>query len=456
MHKKKVLNVIKKVLKTSARVLILNIPAVIILLSLLVADKISWLSAFISLLGFWAISTVIVLYVFKDLDTFMAYLKKLAQGIEPELPKLRWGIFSSMRLTNTFLSVKNLWSDQFLSDRSVLENLPSPLLMLDKNQKIVFANLSAQSFFTMKLINQKLSTAFKDKTLLKAFSSVLKTQKSFTLEEWTFKNHLHQSFSFQVRVDHLPAPTKKGAIIALSFFDITPFQLFKTQQADFFANASHELKTPLAIINGCVETLQTSAKNDKKAQQQFLTLIAEQSARMTQLVQKMLKLSRLQMDIPLTEYQTFSMNDLIQKVVDDFQLSAKHMNKKIILNKHPHLPLFSGSRDDFYHLFQNLIDNALKYSAPCSQITVSTYLDTVQKKQLVISVHNIGNPISPDQLNRIWDKFYRVEQNASSLNGFGLGLGIVQHLVKRYNGSIQVESSHQKGTTFYVYLPTDV
>ena len=454
MRKKKALNVILHVLKTAARVLILNIPAVIILLVLLVMGQLSWISAGISLLAFWGISTIVVFYVFKDLDNFMTYLKKLAQGFEPELPKLHWGVFSSLRLTNTFLSVKNLWSNQFLSDRSILENLPNPMLMLDEEQKIVFSNLSSGIVFGQKLLGQKIRSVLNNPLFLNELKSVIsKSANSKTCSELDIKDLSGQIKTFQAKIDRLPTRTKSGAIIAISFFDITPFKLFKTQQADFFANASHELKTPLAIISGCVETLQGTAYNDPKAHDKFLSLIAEQSVRMTNLVQKMLQLSRMQVDVPLSDKKTFSINDLLQKTIRDLSVKTNTLHKKMILKKYPHLPLFAANRDDLYHAFLNLLDNALKYSAPESTITVTTYLDSTPKSQLVIAIHNEGTPIPEEKLDRIWDKFYRINSSDNSAEGSGLGLGIVQQIIHKYQGDIKVTSTPESGTTFTIYLP---
>lgn len=453
MKKKKVLNAFKRFLKTAERVLVINIPAVIILLGLMAADQLSWISAGVSLLAFWGISGVIVFYVFKDLDNFMAYLKKLAQGFEPELPKLHWGIFSSVRLTRTFLSVKNLWSNQFLSDKSVLENLTNPLIMLDQNNTIVFANLSACHYFQTSLVKKKISCLTKENTLLNAVQEVLTTGATKTLDEWNFISSADHPTTFQVKLNRLPAPMQNGAIIAISFFDITPFKLFKEQQADFFANASHELKTPLAIISGCVETLQTSAKNDAQASEQFLSLIAEQSARMTSLVQNMLKLSQMQVEVPLSPQHTFSLNDLLKKVIQDLDVRAQTQHKKIVFKKSLHMPLLAANREDIYHIFINLLDNALKYSSTRSTILVSTYYDTTTGSQLVASIHNKGTPIPAEKLNRIWDKFYRVTDNNTTTEGSGLGLGIVQQLVSKYHGTIDVASTQEDGTTFTVYFP---
>lgn len=454
MRKKKALNVFMRILKTIARVLILNIPAVIILLVLLAMDQLSWISAGISLLAFWGISAIIVFYVFKDLDNFMIYMKKLAQGFEPELPKLRWGIFSSRHLTKTFLSVKNLWSNQFLSDRSVLENLPNPLLMIDENLKVVFANLSAELVFGNKLPGKRMHAIFDNSLFLNNLKKMIaQSAGSKTWPEMDIKDPAGQIKTFQVKIDRLPARTKSGAIIAISFFDITPFKLFKTQQADFFANASHELKTPLAIISGCVETLQGPAQNDAKAHDKFLSMIAEQSTRMTNLVQKMLQLSRMQVDVPLSDKKTFSINDLLQKTIQDLSVRTKTLHKKIVLKKYPHLPLFAANRDELYHAFLNLLDNALKYSAPDSTVTVATYFDSTQKSRIVVSVHNEGNPIPPEKLDRIWDKFYRITGGENTTEGSGLGLGIVQQIIHKYQGDIKVTSTPETGTTFVVYLP---
>ena len=373
----------------------------------------------------------------------MNYLRKLAQGFEPELPKLHWGIFSSARLTKTFLSVKNLWSNQFASAGSVLENLPNPMLMVDEKQKIVFTNFSAKDLLGNKLLGKKLQTLFNNSVLLDTVNAAIeRTQSSKTISEFDIKNKADQIQTFQVKIDRLPAPTKDGAVVVLSFFDITPFKLFKVQQADFFANASHELKTPLAIISGSVETLQGPAKNDVSAHDKFLPLIAEQTVRMTDLVQKMLQLSRLEMDVPLNR--------------KDFDVRAKAMHKKIILNKQAHLPLFHADRNDLYHVFQNLVDNALKYGAPKSDVHINTYLDTTKNPALVVAIHNSGDPIPPEHLERIWDKFYRVNNSkTATTEGSGLGLAIVSSIVHKYGGTVDVTSSLDAGTTFSVYLPVE-
>ena len=468
MAKKKELNTFLRFLKMSARVLILNIPAVIILLICLALGKISWLTALICLLGFWAISAIIVRGVFKDLDNFVSYLKQLGQGFEPELPKLKWGFFSSMRLTKTFLSLKNIWSNQFLSDSRILENLSNPLLMTDPDSKIVFANTAAQNFFGEKILGKDIEQLFKDDHVVGAYYSVLHKKAPRQSVDWDGQGKDKKHYSFQIKIEPLPAPTRSGAITFFAMFDVTPFQVFKQQQADFFANASHELKTPLAIISGFIETLQGPAKNDPEAQEKFLKMMADQTTRMTDLVQKMLQLSRLQAPQSKTENEAVMIPDLLQSVVDDFQVRAKSAHKKLSLSLEDSLPRVMGNRRDLYHVFQNLIDNAIKYGEKNSTISITAKLsDSVPQKfyqkeagvgQFVsVAVGNKGPVIAPDDIERLFDKFYRVESDkANPVEGTGLGLGIAQQIVQRHDGFIDASSTETSGTVFTVYLPVNI
>ena len=468
MTKKKELNAFLRFLKMSARVLILNIPAVIILLICLFLGKISWLTALLSLLGFWAISGIIVWAVFKDLDNFISYLKQLTQGFEPELPKLRWGFFSSMRLTKTFLNLKNIWSNQFLSDFSVLENLSNPLLMTNPDSVIVFANTAARNFFGNRVIGKKISFLFNNDTFLNAYYSVENKKSPWQSTEWEGMSTHKKNCFFQVKIEPLPAPTRSGATIVLSMFDVTPFKLLEQQQSDFFANASHELKTPLAIISGFIETLQGPAKNDPDAQEKFLKMMAEQTTRMTDLVQKMLQLSKLQATKKRMENEAVIIPDLLQSVADDFQIRAQKAHKVISLSIEETLPRIMGNRRELYHVFQNLLDNAIKYGKKESVITIiakttdslpDSYIKTKNdlRQFISISVCNQGPVIDKDSLTRLFDKFYRVESDkANPIEGTGLGLGIAQQIVQRHDGFIEASSSAETGTVFVVYLPIDL
>ena len=188
-----------------------------------------------------------MLSVFHELEKFISYLRSLAQGIEIETPRFHKGIFGSFRLADAFLSVKNIWSNQTLSDAGILEMLPDPILMVNENSNIVFANNMACNFFGENLVHQSLYQLFPETPLTQALSRISTEKSQREWFEWMYQES--QPYAFQVRIEKLPAVTKNGATIVIVLHDITQLKLFKQQQADFFANASHELKTPLTIIS---------------------------------------------------------------------------------------------------------------------------------------------------------------------------------------------------------------
>ena len=253
------------------------------------------------------------------------------------------------------------------------------------------------------------------------------------------------------------------AFFVIVLHDITPFKDFKQKQADFFANASHELKTPLAILSGVIETLQGPAKEDAIAREKFLNLMAEQTKHMTGLVQNLLKLAHMQQE-KSEETEPVLMGELLSNLVDDFNLRAQKSGKKIVLEKEK-LPRLMANRSDLYHIFQNLLDNALKYSFDKKTITISAFLKNqthqtplplaeTKKEWICVTVHNWGPVLSQENQERLFERFYRVN-SAKKVEGTGLGLSIVQQLVQKYDGTITVSSSAEKGTTFTVTFPLE-
>ena len=445
-------------LRFVARVWVVSMPAAVILAILAAWQKISWATAGLLFLGVLIFTTVITTQVFKELENFISYLKKLAQGIEIEPPNFKKGIFSSFRLADTFLAVKKIWSNQTLSDSTILENLPEPMLMFDGVGRVVFINQKAQHVFGADLIEQKIDELFQDEKIKRNIVAILANKQATEVFEWGY-----QSYTFQVRIDRLPALTRNGAIAVITMTDITPFKRFRKQQSEFFANANHELKTPLSIISGMIETLQGAAKNDEAVRAQFLELMAEQTGRMTRLVQDLLRLSREQSVACKKEPKEINVAALIQKLLDELQNKAKKYHKKFSYTPPKALPALWGNPEEVGHIFQNLIDNAIKYGAEKTVVSVGIKKinqipnrPTDKRGAIVVAVHNQGNPIAQKDLDKLFDRFYRVDSTiVKKVEGTGLGLSIVQQLVQEYDGVINVVSTERAGTTFTVYLPVE-
>ncbi len=465
MSKKKAQKIFLAVFRIFARAFVLDLPILVVLLLLAVFHRISYSGAWGIFISVFAVTLVITALAFHETEKFIVYLRSLAQDDNTETPRFHKGIFGSFRLIDAFLSVKNLWSQQTLSDARILDNLPDPLLMTNNQNQIVLANQSACRFFG-DVLHQSVTHIFEDEVFVRSFDKII--QKQSTREWFEFQYEDSQMYAFQVRIERLPAPAKNGATIVIVLHDITQLKLFKQQQADFFANASHELKTPLTIISGFIETLQGPAKDDTVAQEKFLGLMAEQTKRMTQLVQDLLALSKLQMEHKNQQTDVILLNEMLKGVIEDLSLKAKQYQKEIKLKLIHDIPRIKGNQSQLVQVFQNLIDNAIKYGASQSTITVSAKLCngfpqksdkylTDMRQVVVVGVHNTGNPIAPHNINRLFERFYRVDSfRTKSVEGTGLGLGIAQQIVMEHDGLIDIYSSPSRGTTFSVYLPIDL
>lgn len=465
MTKKKVQKTLFRLFRFLARTFVLNIPIILVLFALLLLKKVNIVTALSFFTVIFIITALITAYVFHELEQFISYLRNLAQGVEADPPRFHKGIFGSFRLADSFLSVKNLWSNQTLSAGRILENLPDPLLMINENTNVVFANDMACNFFGDDLLHKPLQKIFPDSAFTNALNQIILGKTKQEWFEWDYQDN--QFYSFQVRLEKLPALAKNSAIAVVVMHDITQLKLFKQQQSDFFANASHELKTPLSILSGFIETLQGPAKEDEVAREKFLNLMAEQTSRMTQLVQNLLALSKLQMTQTEQQNDIILVPDLLKSVIDTLTLKAAQTHKTIELQMVHDIPRLIGNKSELVQVFQNLIDNATKYGTDNGVITVKAQLCTGFPKKsdkyfsdirqvALISIHNFGNPIPPQNITRLFERFYRIDTpKARAVEGTGLGLGIAQQIIQKHDGLIDVQSSREKGTFFNVYLPVD-
>lgn len=459
MRKKKESNLFLRFFRLSARVWIVSIPTALILSILLLLGDISIQSALILLLLTVIFAGIIIGLVFKELENFIAYLRNLAQGLEIEPPHFNKGVFSSFRLADTFQSVKNRWLSQSLSDSQILKNLPDPLLMVDPAGQVVFANLRAEKTFGKDLVGRTGTNLFTGQAAGDALTAVLNGTQATEHVMWDYTANPEQ-YTFQARIERLPAPSRGGAVAVIILHDVTPFKRFREQQEEFFANASHELKTPLSIISGFIETLQGPARNDEHARNQFLSMMADQVERMTGLVQDLLKLARPQAFQQALPTDSVALKPLLQDLIQTFRVKAAGRRQRIRLNIGT-IPNITGRTDDLRCVFQNLIDNALKYGAGRSTITVSATAENAPPADsslsgpvVAVAVHNIGTPIAPDYVDKLFNRFYRVPSMATrAVEGTGLGLGIAQQIVQAHHGLIRVVSTPEDGTTFTVYLP---
>jgi two-component system phosphate regulon sensor histidine kinase PhoR len=227
-------------------------------------------------------------------------------------------------------------------------------------------------------------------------------------------------------------------------------------RADFVANASHELRTPLAALSGFIETLQGSARDDAKARERFLAIMQEQAWRMARLIDDLLSLSRIELNAHRRPDTPVDLVPIVRQVVDGLETLARDRGVTVNVAATDALTVL-GDRDELIRLFENLIENALKYGAAGKRVEIKLApgLSVDGEPEAQVGVRDYGPGIAPAHLPRLTERFYRVDVAESrAQGGTGLGLALVKHILNRHRGRLTIESASGAGATFTVHLPT--
>ena len=239
-----------------------------------------------------------------------------------------------------------------------------------------------------------------------------------------------------------------GSIINIE--DITEKVRLENMRSDFVANVSHELKTPLTSISGFVETLKINENIDVNTRNRFLGIIECESNRLKRLIDDILLLSFIEKNENIVQ-ESICIYDVFIEVYDMTSYIAKSKNINISYEFSDKSIRVLGNRDHIKQVFLNLIDNAIKYTNEDKNISVKVYS---QEDKIVITVEDEGVGIPLEDINRIFERFYRVDKARSrEVGGTGLGLAITKHIVKSLGGIITVKSELGKGSKFTVIIP---
>ena len=244
-------------------------------------------------------------------------------------------------------------------------------------------------------------------------------------------------------------PLTEDDLVLVLLSDESEAQRVHEVRRDFVANISHELKTPIGALSLLSEAV-LGAKNDPEAVEKFATRMQTESKRLTDLVQEIINLSRLQDSDPLSVPSELHVQDLINEAIDQSQVTAdsRHI---VVSNADSVDGVILGDREQLIMAIQNLIENAINYSPEGTKVTVTS---TVDNGIVDISITDQGIGIPESDLDRIFERFYRVDPARSRLTGgTGLGLSIVKHVALKHGGEVKVWSSENVGSTFSLRLP---
>ena len=333
----------------------------------------------------------------------------------------------------------------------ILDKTPIACISVFKNKKISYFNkLAKKQFFSLKKnihIENIISSKDLNKAIDECFKNTMKKKISFTPE------NLKDSY-FNLDLMFLE---KNKEELTIFINDQSLIKGYEKMRTGFIANVSHELRTPLSSILASVETIKNSAKQDKKAQLKFLDSMENQAWRMTRLVEDLLTLSKIESDDKELNFEKINVDLILRGVIESLSKKAKLKKIKFkTIKKHKKL-LINADQDSIIQVFTNLIDNSINYSKENTLITITFDKSKIHDKSfLKICVADEGDGIEKKHLNRITQRFYRVDKDRSrQQGGTGLGLAIVKHIIQRHQGELKIKSQIGKGSTFSSFFPIE-
>jgi len=329
---------------------------------------------------------------------------------------------------------------------SVLENMTDGVLIVDHDGAVKLMNPAAARIMR---INPEQS---QNKTLIEV------TRQHQLVEIWkrslqdgrqhTATLETGQSRAFvQAIASPLGDSTAGSTLLLLQ--DLTRLRRLETVRRDFISNVSHELRTPLAGLKAMAETLQEGALEDPPAARRFLERMDAEIDTLIQLVQELLELARIESGRVPLEKVTIPPAELVHRSVERMAFQAERAGLRLTLDVPEHLPAVSADPTRLEQVLVNLLHNAIKFTPPGGEITVSAY---EQEQAVIFVVRDTGTGIDPETLPRIFERFYKSDR-ARSGGGTGLGLSIARHMVEAHGGRIWAESEPGAGSAFFFSLP---
>ena len=346
-------------------------------------------------------------------------------------------------------------SDDLL--RSLVAGLPDPVVALDREGRVLALNERARALAPALRQGEPVSFALRVPEVIEAIGRATKEAEEqrvvyferVPLDRW------YETVIMPVKRD----PNTRGRdLVLMTFHDLTPLRRVEEMRADFVANASHELRTQLASLLGFIETLQGSARQDPKARDRFLSIMQEQGRRMARLIDDLLSLSRIELNAHRRPDTPVDLVPIIRQVSDGLETLARDRGVSVNITGAGALSVL-GDHDELLRVFENLIENALKYGAAGRRVDIKIAMGSSAEgdQEAQVSVRDYGPGIAPEHLPRLTERFYRVDVAESrAQGGTGLGLALVKHILNRHRGRLTIDSTPGVGATFTVHLPTVV
>ena len=342
--------------------------------------------------------------------------------------------FKKKKTSKYFVDVGNILEDGFI--------------LINNSGQVLVSNKVSQELLGKNLLNKNILNIIKNPD----FNS-LNFEKSNKKYDHSFVHELDDYLNRQLRIKLKKISKNK---ILLTITDLTLQRNLEKIRRDFVANVSHELRSPLTILSGFVETMLNDDKIDKTTLKKFLNIMNEESKRMNTLIDDILSLSKVESEEHILPSTTISIFEPINSVISNIKKSGLLKNNNIILlddrvDKTQSL-IVEADFLELTQVFYNLIENGIKYGNSNSDILIK--IDQMKTNELTVSVINEGEGIPEKYIDRVTERFFRVDKARSrKIGGTGLGLAIVKHILIKHRAELSIRSDQNKQTIFSITFP---
>jgi two-component system phosphate regulon sensor histidine kinase PhoR len=342
--------------------------------------------------------------------------------------------------------------------RALVAGLPDPSVLLDRAGRVLCFNAAAIELAPALRQGEPVLSALRSPEIVATLRQALFANE---MQRTTYVDRAPIDRWIELVITPVAVPTRFGGkdiCMLMTFHDQTQERRVEEMRVDFVANASHELRTPLAALSGFIDTLLGPAKNDPVARERFLGIMRVQATRMARLIDDLLSLSRIELSAHVRPDKQVDLRSLLLQVVDGLESLARERGVAIAAEL-PETPVkVLGDREELLRLFENLIENGLKYGAAGGKVEVTlSEVAGEGGREARVSVRDHGPGIAPEHLPRLTERFYRVNAGDSrAQGGTGLGLSLVKHIMNRHRGRLVIESVVGKGATFTAVFPDPI
>jgi two-component system phosphate regulon sensor histidine kinase PhoR len=339
---------------------------------------------------------------------------------------------------------------------AVFDVLRDAVIVVDAHGEILHANAAASGLLSVtpeEAAGKVMTDVVNDHQLASTISAArngLPTEGRLCEQELFFNS---EPVSYEVHLQSVGGHEEPMHAVVTVLRDLSREREVARLKSDFVSKASHELRTPLSSISAYIEMLVDGDAEDEDARQEFYKVISTETDRLRRLIDNLLNISRIEAGLMHIEREQVQIGELVERAVQSMMHQAKENNLDIHTKLAQVDLTITGDSDMLYQVIVNLLSNAIKYTPQGGRITVAADADHLTRS-LHLSVADTGLGIAPDETEKVFDKFYRVENYRRIANGTGLGLNLCRHIVETlHNGQIGLDSTLGMGSRFWFTIP---